>query len=234
MMRRSRRALVRALAAVAAIVGFGLLWRLLSRRYRMPCPASFAWLVEGGGVMDRIAGSALLLDRLGLEPGMKVLDAGCGPGRLTIPAARRVGPEGAVLAVDVQPAMLRRTREKAAAAGLGNVQLLEAPLGGGRIAPATFDRALLVTVLGEIPDRDAALAEIFAALKPGGVLSVTEILPDPHYQRRATVRRLAEAAGFRPDRTFGRPWAYTLNLVKPVTEGGTGPAGSGADSGDLV
>jgi len=41
---------------------------------------------------------------------------------------------------------------------------------------------VLVTVLGEVPDREAALREIFDALKPGGILSVTEIIFDPHFQ----------------------------------------------------
>ena len=203
-------------AVVAAVVGVGVVWRLLSRRYRLPCPSALAWLVEEGGMMDRVAGGRLLLDRLGVEPGMKVLDVGCGSGRLILPAARRVGPTGEVLAVDVQPAMLRRAGKRAAAAGLDNVRFLDAAAGGGAIERDAFDRALLVTVLSEIPDRKAALAEIFAALKPGGVLSVTEILPDPHYQREATVRRLGEAAGFRAGARLGPRWAYTLNLVKPA------------------
>jgi ubiquinone/menaquinone biosynthesis C-methylase UbiE len=111
--------------------------------------------------------------------------------------------------------MLRRARERAAAAGLANVRFLEAAAGAGAIERGAFDRAILVTVLGEIPNRAAALAEIFAALKPGGVLAVTEILPDPHYQRESTVRRLAAAAGFRAGPRLGPWWAFTLNLVRP-------------------
>ncbi len=200
---------------VAGLTAVALIWRLLSRRFRLPCPAPFAFLVDGGGVMDRIAGADLLLDRAGVGPGMGVLDVGCGPGRLTLPAARRVGPTGEVLAVDLQPEMLGRARARVTAAGLTNVRFLEAAAGAGAIERAAFDRALLVTVLGEIPDREAALAEIFAALRPGGVLSVTEILPDPHYQREATVRRLAEAVGFAVGSRLGPRWAYTLNLTKP-------------------
>jgi len=78
------------------------------------------------------------------------------------------------------------------------------------------DRALLVTVLGEIPDREGALGSIFAALKPGGVLSITEIVFDPHFQRRATVSRLAREAGFVEKAFFGNRIAYTLHLSKPV------------------
>ena len=74
---------------------------------------------------------------------------------------------------------------------------------------------MLITVLGEIPDRDAALNEIFAALKPGGILLVKESLRDPHFQTRSTVTRLAEAAGFIEEEFFGNWFSYTITLEKP-------------------
>jgi predicted methyltransferase len=73
----------------------------------------------------------------------------------------------------------------------------------------------LVTVLGEIPDRAAGLREIFAALKPGGILSVTEIIFDPHFQSRQAVARLARSAGFNEKAFHGNRIAFTLNLEKP-------------------
>jgi predicted methyltransferase len=74
---------------------------------------------------------------------------------------------------------------------------------------------VLVTVLGEVPDRQAALGEIFDALKPGGILSVTELIFDPHFQPRSTVERLARSAGFRERAFHGNRIAFTLNLQKP-------------------
>jgi predicted methyltransferase len=71
--------------------------------------------------------------------------------------------------------------------------------------------------LGEIPNREAALKEIWAALKPGGFLSVTETIQDPHFQRRSTVRQLAEAAGFKERECFGNRLAFTMNLAKPFS-----------------
>jgi hypothetical protein len=70
-------------------------------------------------------------------------------------------------------------------------------------------------VLGEIPDRETALQEIFASLKAGGILSVTEIIFDPHFQSRNTVSRLALEVGFSEKEYFGSRLAYTLNLEKP-------------------
>lgn len=145
---------------------------------------------------------------------MTVLDAGCGPGRLTLPLAQAVGPQGQVLALDVQAEMLARVREKVQAAGLQNVQYLQGGLGEGKLPQAHFDRAVLVTVLGEIPDQVTALKEIYGVLKPGGVLSVTEVIFDPHFQRRETVLQAARAAGFKEKNLFGRSLAYTLHLEK--------------------
>jgi ubiquinone/menaquinone biosynthesis C-methylase UbiE len=111
--------------------------------------------------------------------------------------------------------MLSRAQDKAIAANLTNIRFLQVGVGEGKLEPNQSDRALLVTVLGEIPDRPAALKEIFDALKPGGILSVTEIIFDPHYQRRSTILRLAAAVGFQEKTFFGNRFAFTLNLEKP-------------------
>ncbi len=60
-----------------------------------------------------------------------------------------------------------------------------------------------------------ALRHCCEALKPGGLLSITEILPDPHFQSRATVRRLAETAGFQLRAIHGNWRFFTANFVKP-------------------
>lgn len=199
---------------VLAVLAVGFAWRALSRRRSLPCPPWLAPLLENPYV-EALAGSAKLLERARVGPGMRVLDVGCGPGRLTLPAAERVGPCGEVVALDIQPGMIRRLEERITRSGCRNVRTLLGGAGEGRVERGVFDRAFLVTVLGEIPDQDAALREIHAALKPGGLLSVTEVLPDPHYQRASRVLRLAQAAGFVPEQRLGPPWAFTLNFVKP-------------------
>jgi ubiquinone/menaquinone biosynthesis C-methylase UbiE len=195
----------------------GVAWRLASRLHPLPCPVWLRWLVELDNPFTKTNRAVNIIAHLELAPGMLVLDMGCGPGRVTIPLARHVGGHGKVVAVDIQAGMLKRARAKASAAHLSNIEFVQAAAGQGKLGLARYDRALLVSVLGEIPDRETALREIFAALKPGGFLSVTEIVFDPHFQGRTTVTQLALAVGFRERACFGHRLAYTLNLEKPAS-----------------
>jgi ubiquinone/menaquinone biosynthesis C-methylase UbiE len=107
-------------------------------------------------------------------------------------------------------------RKKIDVQNVANIRLLHAGAGEGKTEPESFDRAFLVTVLGEIPDKSAALHEIYQALKPGGVLSVTEVLPDPDFQTPGAVQELARETGFEVREKMGGFPAFTMNLVKPA------------------
>ena len=195
---------------IAAAVVYGL----ISRRQSLPCPVWLGWLVEMDNPLARTNRAAAIIENSDIQAGMTVLDAGCGPGRVSLPAARKVGPEGRVVALDIQQGMLDRVREKATNEGLDHIEFRHGGLGDGLLETDTFDRILLVTVLGEIPEPERALAELFGALKPGGLLSVTELIFDPHFQSRAKVTQLASEAGFQEDAFYGNRFAYTLILKK--------------------
>ena len=205
------------LAVVGLIATVSVVWRLASRRHSLPCPVWLRWFVELDNPFTKTNRAAVIIQHLDIQPGMSVLDAGCGPGRLTVPLAKQVGQNGEVVAMDIQAGMLQRAREKAQADNFTNIRFVQVGIGEGKLERSRFDRALLVTVLGEIPDREIALKEIFDALKPGGILSVTEIIFDPHFQSRGTVQRLATLVGFKEKAFFGNRIAYTLNLEKPYS-----------------
>lgn len=204
------------LVAAGMVLG-ALWWRSASRRRSVPCPTWLGWLLTNP-YTNAVAGAAVIIDRLCLAPGMRVLDVGAGRGRIAIPAAERVGAAGEVVALDVQAGMLERVRLAAAARGITNVRTIEARIDGALETngnfDSPFDRALLVTVLGEIAHQARALRTLHAALRSDGILSITEMLPDPHYQSRRAVRRLAEDAGFQVDATYGSGIAYTMNFRK--------------------
>jgi cyclopropane fatty-acyl-phospholipid synthase-like methyltransferase len=192
-----------------------LLWRFASRHRSLPCPVWLRWLVELDNPFTQTNRADVIVRNLDLQPGMQVLDIGCGPGRLTVPVARQIGPQGEVVAIDVQAGMLRRAQAKARAANLTNIRFLQVGVGEGKLEHSRYDRAVLVTVLGEIPDRERALKEIFKALKPGGILCVTEVIFDPHFQSRDAVLRFASAVGFREKKWVGNRFAFTMCLEKP-------------------
>lgn len=196
-----------------AVIGISLIWRWLSRNRSLPCPTWLAGLLDSSW-SDRLLGTQATLDRIGLQPGQRVLEIGPGPGRLLIPAARRVSPGGDVVGLDIQPGMIERLKGRAAQAGVSNLTAVVGDATQPNFSPESFDVIYLCTVLGEIPDREAALRQCHTALKPGGRLSITEIFPDPHFQSRATVQRLAEAADFQPLAVHGRWHFFTANFIR--------------------
>jgi ubiquinone/menaquinone biosynthesis C-methylase UbiE len=197
-------------AVILTLIGFALItclvWRLACNRRALPCPASLAWLLDNPFTAGY---HKAVVSGLELSPGLHVLDAGCGPGLLTVQIASLVAPGGRVLALDIQPGMIARAQARAHQAGLTNIEFLVSPLGTGDLPASRFDRALLVTVLGEIPDKLAALREICSALKPGGFVSITEVLPDPHYESFTAILALAGQAGLRLRNRLGNTFMFT-------------------------
>ncbi len=191
-------------------------WRLASRRTTLPCPVWMRWLLDpsiGNRVSARTRRTIAYLD---LKPGMQVLDAGCGPGRLSIPLAEAVGPRGSVTAMDLQDGMLAIVRERAAKNNLSNISYIHGGIGETTLPENMFDRVVLITVIGEIPDREAALRDLCVAMKPEGVLLVEETIRDPHFQTRSTVTHLAESAGLTVKKFYGNRFSFTMLLEKPV------------------
>jgi ubiquinone/menaquinone biosynthesis C-methylase UbiE len=137
----------------------------------------------------------------------QMLEIGPGTGLQSLHVAPQLGPSGGLTVVDVQAEMLRHVTARAAARGIGNITARQADARALPFADATFDAAYLVTVLGEIPDRPAVLAELRRVLEPTGRLVVGEFA-DRHHVPLVTLVRLANDAGFHLTRRTGVPLAY--------------------------
>ncbi|OGH47946.1 MAG: dimethylmenaquinone methyltransferase [Candidatus Levybacteria bacterium RIFCSPLOWO2_01_FULL_39_10] len=160
-----------------------------------------------------------LIERSGIKQGMRVLEVGCGSGAFVTSVARVVGKTGKVYALDIQPAMLRQLKVKLTKPENQDIKNIKLILGSAYKLPFednSIDLVYMVTVLQETPDKQKALKEAGRVLKPGGVLAVTEFLPDPDYPLKSTTIKIGEEAGFILDKVLGNFWNYTVRFVKQL------------------
>jgi len=203
----SRSALVVILASVVVV------WVVL-HEIPFPLPHWAGFLLEGPWRW-LLMPADVTLSRMALGPGMRVVEVGCGTGHLSTHVARRIQPGGVLFCVDVQPRMVEKTLRRTGKQGLRNVQGFVAPADELPFDIFDIDLVFFAHVLGEIPDRLAALRDALRVLRPGATLSVTEALPDPHYRFRNDVVKLAQQAGFEPASVLGSLFNYTATFRRP-------------------
>lgn len=178
-----------------------------------PLPRQFAGLLELP-LRRQYLDPGEVLGMYGVNAGMEVLDAGCGTGIFTVEMARMLGSQGRVHAVDLQPSMIERTRQRVAGAGVGSlVQLHQVGLYDLPFADDSLDLAVMVSTLGEIPDKPAALSELRRVLKPGARLGVTDEMLFTTYLLSGSARRWIEEASFRFLAKSGSPICYHMVFV---------------------
>ena len=213
-----------ALKVILIVLGAFLLWqvlvRIIRKSHRLPAPPFIGRFLDSD-LRRWVQPPGKLIERSGIISGMTVLELGCGSGAFTTFVARVVGERGKVYAVDIQQDMLKQLERKLAKKenkDITNIKLKQASAYELPIEDESIDLAYMVTVLEEIPDRGRALREILRVLKPGGILAVTELLPDPDYPLRSTVVKTCQREGFVLDASQGNLWNYTVRFRKPKRE----------------
>src|SRR5574341_943437 len=114
-----------------------------------------------------------MLDLANLQVGDRVLELAAGMGELAVRIARRVGPNGFVLATDISTSMLNQAAETAREAGLTNVETRVMDADNLDVAPNSFNAALCRFALMLFPNPAKTLAGVYRALKPAGRFAVT-------------------------------------------------------------
>lgn len=193
-------------AAAAATLAASLWWR----KNPSACPYGQRFWVEAP---HPIITRERLRSVLRPQPGERLLEVGVGTGYYSLDLAEWAGPEGTLELFDLQQEFLDHVMRGAEERGLRN---LVATRGDATELPyedASIDAAVLTAVLGEIPDRAAALREIRRVLKQDGRLVVGELFGDPHFTTCASLERLGAEAGLRLVERSGPRFGYFARLT---------------------
>jgi ubiquinone/menaquinone biosynthesis C-methylase UbiE len=146
---------------------------------------------------------------------MTVLEIGPGSGTYTLAAAKTVGPEGKIIAVDIEDRVVQHIQRRIDKTGVTNIEVFQGDAQSLDFLANSFDAVYAITVFGEIPDRGKALAEFQRVLVPGGTLALSEFLLDPDSQPSKRLRAECEDAGFHFLDESGNLLHYTMLFGNP-------------------
>ena len=198
------------------------------------------WLVRES--REREEDCTTMLANLGVEPGMTVCDMGCGNGFYTLKLGEMVGEDGSVLAVDIQPEMLEKLRERAHVNELENIELILGTIADPKLPAGEVDIILCVDVYHEFSHPVHMLEAMRESLAPGGRLVLVEFrAEDPnvpirelHKMSRQQMLREMSANGFElADEFEDLPWQHMMFFEVAENEATEdGAAASGSEMGE--
>lgn len=162
-----------------------------------------------------------MLEQLRVEPGMTVCDMGCGDGYYTVELARRVGAEGKVLAVDIQPEMLQELSRRCERLDIKNVDMVLGLPHDPKLPEGKVDLILMVDVYHEFSNPVEMLDAMRRSLKPGGRIALVEFRgEDPtvpikpeHKMTKKQILKEYGSNGFRLVSQYDKlPWQHLMFL----------------------
>ncbi len=168
------------------------------------------WLERPGREAEEFP--SRLIQALELSPEDVVADIGAGTGYFTFRMARLV-TGGKVFAVDIQPAMLERIRERMAVDGLTNIETVQGSITSAHLPPESVDLALVVVSYHEFSHPREMMQSIVDALTPGGRFVLVEYRGEDPTVPVSAVRRMSEAQAIKEMRTVGLRWRETKNIL---------------------
>ncbi len=163
------------------------------------------------------------LKQLGLKPGMTTCDMGCGNGFWTLMMARVVGPSGRVLAVDIQPEMLTKLKQRTAQYGIENVEPILGAVDDPKLPAGEVDLVMMVDVYHEFSHPESMLWSIRRSLKPNGVVALLEYREeDPrvpikpkHKMSKPQIMKEYQNNGFKLVREYNDlPWQHLMFFAR--------------------
>lgn len=211
--RRRPRRFTRIVGLCAALACAAIAGGLWYRRKTTPFPYSQRWALDKElPYLSR----ERLCQVLAPRPGERILEVGPGTGLFSVPVAKLLEPGGKLDVFDIQQAMLDHTLRVASEQNVGNIVATRGDAQHLPYADDTFDGAFMMTVLGEIPNWEAALGELRRVLRADGRLVVGEFIFDWHSVPVGLLRRRAERQGFSFESRLG-PWPSYIACLSAST-----------------
>ena len=164
-----------------------------------------------------------MLAQLGVKPGMTICDMGCGNGFYSLQLATMVGPQGRVLAVDVQPEMLKLLRQRMERAGIDNITPILGSYHHPRLPRGQVDLILCVDVYHEFSHPQHMLRAMRESLSPEGRIALLEYrLEDPevpikrlHKMSKKQINKEYPANGFKLVSEYDDlPWQHMMLFAR--------------------
>jgi len=154
-------------------------------------------------IRDVVTPRMRVLEEVGIEPGFRVLDYGCGPGSYTPPLAELVGESGMVYALDIHPLAIAMVQNIITKSHLTNVETIHSDCDTG-LPDSSVDVVTLYDALHDLHDRNTVLQELHRVLRPAGVLS----LNDHHLKGDELVSEVTGSGLFRLSRKGRRTCTF--------------------------
>ena len=180
-----------------------------------------SWLIRPEREEEERASESF--QQLKLAPGMTICDLGCGNGYWTLPMARDVGPDGRVLAVDIQREMLQKLRERSARVKVNNIEPILGKVDDPNLPVGEVDLLLMVDVYHEFSHPESMLWGIRRSLNPTGVVALLEYREeDPsvpikplHKMSKTQIMKEYKQNGFKLVREYNKlPWQHLMFFAR--------------------
>ncbi|MFH2011622.1 MAG: class I SAM-dependent methyltransferase [Pseudomonadota bacterium] len=148
-----------------------------------------------------------ILQEVGIMPGFRVLDYGCGPGSYILSLSKLVGPSGQIYALDIHPLAVKKVKSLVLKKGLKNVETIQSDCATG-LPDESLDAVLLYDILHDLDQPEAVLNELHRILKNSGILSFS----DHHMKEPALLSCLTDKGLF----ALSKKGETTYNFQKSI------------------
>ncbi len=197
----------------AVLVVYHTLVRIIRHFYKFPIPAFLTKIIDSP-LRHKMQSPYEAACRHGIESGMKVLEVGPGGATYTFAAGKVVGECGHITTIDISEKVISSVKQQIEINNIANITPMVADVYALPFDDNSFDLIYMIAVIGEIPDVDRAIKELYRVLKADGILAFSEFFVDPDYPLEKRLIKRVIKHGFLLEKKLGNFFYYTLRFKK--------------------